>query len=120
MGVNIHSRMEIMGWGDKEFNGPIKNCIQKLLICMTISLQSLIHAFVTDIGTGDNRFIFQPLLKNNNLKHPRKNKRIVFQKEFFELPNKVRITVNQLYNLNKFIPVDDFNRLTCQAWSQLS
>ena len=117
LGVTIDTRKDILGWGDKEFNGPIHKCKQKLLKSMLFSLQNLIQVFVTDPESCDNRFIFQPLFKNSNLKHQRNNRLTVFQQDYFGLPNKVKLSVNQLYRLNKFISFNDFSKLFSEMYN---
>ena len=76
--INKNNRKQILNWGAGEFNNPIKNCRNKFLKHILITLQEFISIFVTKPEYGDNRFICQPLFKNNNLKHQWRNKYIVF------------------------------------------
>ena len=109
--INKNNRKQILNWGSGEFNNPIKNCRNKFLKHILITLQEFISIFVTKPEYGDNRFICQPLFKNNNLKHQWRNKYIVFRQEYFGLPTNVKLNVNQLYRLNTFISFEDYKKL---------
>ena len=69
--VSPTTRGEILKWGSEKFTTPIISCkfsaIKALLQCM----QELTAKFVTPPERGDNRFIFQPLFQNPNLKYKR-------------------------------------------------
>merc|ERR1712082_502747 len=110
--VTPTSREQILKWGSEQFEPTISNCksstIKTLLQCM----QELTEKFVTPPETGDNRFIFQPLFQNKNLKYQKQNhkrKRLVtFQQLDFKLPSNTAVTINELYNMEKFISYEEF------------
>ena len=110
--VTPTSRKLILKWGSEQFEPAISNCksstIKTLLQCM----QELTEKFVTPPETGDNRFIFQPLFQNKNLKYQKQNhkrKRLVtFQQLDFKLPSNTAVTINELYNMEKFISYEEF------------
>ena len=77
---------------------------------MLITLQESISIFVTKPEYGDNHFICQPLLNNNNLKHPTRIKNVVFRQDCFGLPPNIKLNVNQLYKLNVFISQGEYKR----------
>ena len=63
---------DILKWGSEQFSPAIINCkfsaIRALLQCM----QELTAKFVTTPERRDNRFIFQPVFHNRNLKYKKK------------------------------------------------
>ena len=84
---------------------------------MLITLQEFISIFVTKPDYGDNRFICQPLFKNNNLKYPWRNKNVVFRQDYFGLPPNIKLNVNQLYKLNVFISPGEYKRLLLENFN---
>ena len=116
--VTPATRREILKWGSDRFTDPIKNCkfsaIKPLLLCM----QELTAKFVTPPERGDNRYIFQPVFQNQNLKYKktvrRSKKSVTFQQTDFGIPPKVNVTVNEIFNREKFFNYDKFCEKICQ------
>ena len=75
-------------------------------------MQELTEKFVTPAETGDNRFIFQPLFQNKNLKYQKHNQKrkqlVTFQQIDFKLPCNIAITINELFIMEKIISYEDF------------
>ncbi len=75
-------------------------------------MQELTEKFVTPPETGDNRFIFQPVFHNKNLKYQKQNLRrkrlVTFQQIDFKLPSNISMTINEVFIREKFITYEDF------------
>ena len=82
LGISKTNRGEVLEWGHNNFDVPINKCKSKLLRQMLVCLKQLSIAFFSNPGTSDDRFIYQPIFNNYNLKHVKLGKKVVFEQSY--------------------------------------
>ena len=72
--LKINNQDHMLKWGAEEFNKPIENCKNRFLKPIIKAMKNLTELFVMPPESGDNMYIYQPILRERNLQLIRKQK----------------------------------------------